>query len=563
MLLSVQESFPSVRIVAYLDDIVLQGPSGELKNAYSELRCLLAAAGLQIQRDKCRLYSPDSVQASELAFQLGIPQATGGLTVAGCPVGESDFIAAQTSAASEEIEQLVNALMELQVPVQDKLLVLRKSLQVKMAHFVRCVQYDLAEASLHKTEGVVRAAFLSLIGRQEADLDMEQLYLPLCKGGIGLLCLTDGNGVISKAGFLAAAALTQSALEGGASAFQPLSDATAKMASSWEQVTAFCSQHEPDGDTSVQNLMEAYAGGMLHQLQRRTSGVAREQRHAHLLGRYQAMLSVDTTRVQAQEHLARLYSLECGVGTCWLDVKPTKDQWELDDATVKSALRFMLGVSPGPPHQAFFQCACGHRGSDGHHAMSCDKLAGARILRHNLIQSMVQCGSTAAGHSSCIEPQERHLKNLHVGEAGYGQRGDVLVSTLDDLLNVDIVVTHPASHSMRSRASREPGVAARVAAANKIRVHGAGATGHTFVPFAVESYGRLGLDALRLLRDWADSAAGGGLFDRDSYLVWIKRELSVALIKGNARLFRRYVGFLTHGVGQRFVPGGALPLSDV
>jgi hypothetical protein len=104
------------------------------------------------------------------------------------------------------------------------------------------------------------------------------------------------------------------------------------------------------------------------------------------------------------------------------------------------------------------------------------------------------------------------LKNLHVGEAGYGQRGDVLVSTLDDLWKVDIVVTHPASHSMRSQASREPGVAAQVAAANQIRVHGAGATGHTFVPFAVESCGRLGLDALRLLRDWPDSAAGESIF---------------------------------------------------
>jgi hypothetical protein len=52
-------------------------------------------------------------------------------------------------------------------------------------------------------------------------------------------------------------------------------------------------------------------------------------------------------------------------------------------------------------------------------------------------------------------------------------------------------------------------------------------------------------------------------FDRDSYLVWIKRELSVGFIKGNAWLFRRYVGFRTHGVGQRFIPGGALPLSDV
>jgi hypothetical protein len=65
-------------------------------------------------------------------------------------------------------------------------------------------------------------------------------------------------------------------------------------------------------------------------------------------------------------------------------------------------------------------------------------------MRHNHIQSMVQFGSSAAGHSSSIEPQERHLKNLRVGDVGFGQRGNVLVSTWDDLVNVDITVPHPA-----------------------------------------------------------------------------------------------------------------------
>jgi hypothetical protein len=187
--------------------------------------------------------------------------------------------------------------------------------------------------------------------------------------------------------------------------------------------------------------------------------------------------------------------------------------------------------------------------------MSCEKLQGSRILRHNHVQSLVQCGAAAAGHSSSIEPQERHLKNLRFGDVDFGQRGDVPVSTLDDLFSVDVVVTHPASYSKRSRASREPGAAAKMAEASKRSIHGVGTVGHTFVPFAMESYGRLGLDALQLLKDWAGTASSGGVFDRDSYLVWIKRELSVALIKGNARILCRYVGFLPQGVEQGFVHG--------
>ena len=361
---------------------------------------------MHIQRAKSLIYSPDPELSENLAFQLGFQQAVDGLVAVGCPVGAPEFVAAKTLAAAEGVQQLILTLTSLPVPVQDKLLLLRKSLQVKMAHFARCVPYELAESSFQKTESAVLAAFLALVGRKEDDLDVEQLYLPLRKGGVGLLELTAHQGVVSKAGYLAAAALAQSALDGGASAFQPLSaDGISSLSNCWETVAAFCLSAEQHEEPRSMTLQEALTAGLLQKLQRKASGIAQDKRHSQLLGKYRAMLGDAATRDFAQEHLARLHSLECGVGTCWLEVKPTKDQWALDDATVKSALRFMLGVSPGPPHQACFQCACGYRGSDGHHAMSCEKLQGSRILRHNHVQSLVQCGAAMAGHSSSIEPQ--------------------------------------------------------------------------------------------------------------------------------------------------------------
>jgi hypothetical protein len=142
------------------------------------------------------------------------------------------------------------------------------------------------------------------------------------------------------------------------------------------------------------------------------------------------------------------------------------------------------------------------KGSDSHHAMICDKLAGSRTMRHNHIQSMVLYGSSATGHSSSVAPQERHLKNLCVGDVGYGQRGDVLVSTLDDLVDIHITVTLAASATMRSRASMVPGAAAKAEEANKHFVHARdGTSGYRFVPFAVDSYVRLGSEAAALLNE--------------------------------------------------------------
>ena len=60
----------------------------------------------------------------------------------------------------------------------------------------------------------------------------------------------------------------------------------------------------------------------------------------------------------------------------------------------------------------------------------------------------------------------------------------------------------------------------------------------------------------------ADAAAGSGAFDRDAYLAWVKRELSVTLVRGNARLLKKFVGVLTRSNGQRFVEGMDMPVLE-
>jgi len=65
---------------------------------------------------------------------------------------------------------------------------------------------------------------------------------------------------------------------------------------------------------------------------------------------------------------------------------------------------------------------------------------------------MIHTNTNTNLHWSCIEPEERHLKDLRFGDNGDGKRGDVRVCTHEDLLNVDIVGLHPASKTHRSTA---------------------------------------------------------------------------------------------------------------
>jgi hypothetical protein len=558
----VQVNYPTVRVIAYLDDIVLQGQSAEVALAYRFLRDNLSTVGLVVQPLKSMVFSLQAAVAAAVASTLDMPHTAEGLVVAGCPVGTPEFVAAHVEKTASAVQELVTTLQNLELSAQDKLLLLRKAVQVRMCQFARCVAYEQLQPSLLKTEATVQAAFLQLIGRDSTDVDTEQLHLPTRYGGIGLQHMTVADGITCRAGFLAAASLTQQALYNGAGNLCPFTGAAKQpLEQAWAQVCAFLGDEA--GDVQAYSVQEAHDNGLLAGLQRSVSMQVTENTRALLLQKYEGRLADPAMKVNAQENLARLHSLQGGVGTAWMGVLPTKTQWELDDATVTSALRFQLGVSPGPPAQKFYRCSCCYQGSDGHHAMTCDKLSGLCTLRHDHVQSSVQYGATAAGHGSSIEPQERHLRGLHFGDDGYGKRGDVLVSTLDDVLNIDVVITHPASRTLRSRASKEPGAAARVAEENKRRDHASGGTrGYNFVPFAVETYGRLGHSAISLLRDWAKDAAASGGFERDVYLTWIKRELSVRLVRGNARSFRGFVGALTWCIGQRFVEGVDVPVLD-
>ena len=118
-------------------------------------------------------------------------------------------------------------------------------------------------------------------------------------------------------------------------------------------------------------------------------------------------------------------------------------------------------------------------------------------------------------------------------------RQALLISMLDDLLMVEVSCVHPAGQTARKKASEQEGAAAAARDKRKRKDHAQdGTPGNTFVPFSIESYGRLGVEADKLLKDLATEAASTGAWERDVFLHWIRKEISVGLIRGNARIFR-------------------------
>ena len=121
---------------------------------------------------------------------------------------------------------------------------------------------------------------------------------------------------------------------------------------------------------------------------------------------------------------------------------------------------------------------------------------------------------------------------------------------MDDLIDLDISCTHPAAKDNREAACAGPGGAATKRDEMKRRHHAKdGTPGYTLVPGTIETYGRLGKPFQALLRDLADRAASTGACDRSQFLNWAHTEISVRLVKANAKIFMHFVGALSQGVG--------------
>ena len=130
---------------------------------------------------------------------------------------------------------------------------------------------------------------------------------------------------------------------------------------------------------------------------------------------------------------------------------------------------------------------------------------------------------------------------------------------------LDAVVAHPGGRSVVGPASKHGGHAASKAEQRKVsdfrRIAGDGA-GYTFVPLAMESYGRLGKEAARFLGKLGDIAALEGRVTKAAFVRTAHRRISCAIVRGNASVYGDVAARIVQAGGHAFVPGSDVVLSD-
>jgi hypothetical protein len=163
-------------------------PEAAIK-AFRLLVTATAPIGLTPSLPKCAAYAQSAAIGLAVAFALGIAHRPEGLVAAGMPLGSNAFAEADARSRAETVASLVTALASLPLGKQDKFLLLRSFLQVRLTHLTRITPWSRLSPHVAAAEQRVLLAALDLDehpppANMQSDPVVAQLALPLRSGGV-------------------------------------------------------------------------------------------------------------------------------------------------------------------------------------------------------------------------------------------------------------------------------------------------------------------------------------------------------------------------------------------
>jgi hypothetical protein len=248
--------------------------------------------------------------------------------------------------------------------------------------------------------------------------------------------------------------------------------------------------------------------------------------------------SYDASTTEEQSARTRLLSCACGLASTWLDTLPLTKALELKSGEVHTGLPHRLGISMLPSNAHAVQSDCGAPlcPTDVDHGMRCPSLAARTTMHHGILKGMLRRIKHRVCIASTQDPALCRLPGLTGGadtsvlstSTRVEARTDILLVLPRGITIADISAVHPLSINtlpskaiMAGTASAQPGQQKRAAYAQ------VEPSSYPFVPFSVESCGRLGQSAMKLMHALGDKAAGGVKWV--SFVGGALHELSVGL----------------------------------
>jgi hypothetical protein len=564
---NVARAAPGIAVAAIADDITLVGRVPALRAAFQALKSECGGHGraLRLADRKCALTGGPRDAVAALARELRVQHKPEGIVLCGAPIGTDDFARDTIKQRADSVEALTVKLVDLPLGAQCKWKVLSCSLALRMTHLQRNTDWALLAPGIRRAEDAVLRAAANIFklplselpnrGQLPNSADRSLLTLPVRWAGFGLRVASRTE---ADAAYLTAAAVTQAAVAAGPEAFQPFSGATrAPLAVKWRRV--FDDVAEPCGwDPIMRDLGDPVVTGVLPTAQRVVARAIADRRGTAVLA------ACDLNTPRGKHDAARLRSSAGGAASAWLTAMPVAQPTTIGNFDFVMAGRHRLGYGIHSD-VALKPCLCraGSAGSPDH-AMVCESCAQPRTIRHDTYAEAWRRVTRMAGLASSREPRYGALVGSAARAAAAGlHRGDILVIMENQMRALDVVVTHPGAATYVAAAARTTGARARSAEQDKVSswLRVGRDSGYEFTPLAVETYGRMGVQAARLLSDVADIAAQNGV-SKAAFVRMAHTELSCALVKGMGRVYSRGMNATVRAAGRAFQEGCPVAVAD-
>ena len=517
----VRDAHPECQVLSYADDTYLVGPQPVLASAFHTLTRELSTLSLAVQPRKCCVWSPSQIDAS---LREGVPDIehrlmTEGLRVLKCPLGTDSYMTTEFDSILEACRAPLTHLPALDDP-QAAYRLLSLCLSQSPAYFTRLLP-PLPSISriLQRWDDALIDTFGQLLGGGDTELAADsyhsraarmQLGLPMRKGGFGIRRSRDYHAISHIASWLVCAQpLSQdfrTPSSSRASLF-PRAAFTAPDSSLGRGYHMALASIPPDLLAHLQQAIPSLEDALRAQPRKCFAPIARRLEDYWLeqcRDEFRGVIVTDTgERRDDHPHLARLAALQGNYSSAWLQASPTSGKLSIPASCWRTIVRFWAGLPLPQLAQAQVCAGCRdhHQYTDitvPSHALRC--VHGGGVLRaHHAVRDVVCAIAREVGLTARREDQSM----LHPRIVDVSCRD----STGDIQWGIDVVTTDPQEGTLQHPPARYgTGLANQRGEAAKVGIYRAVLRQHQTVrlrPLAIETFGALGPDFQRFIRDAA------------------------------------------------------------
>ena len=532
-LLHLQSMHPNVMITAFIDDVKATSKLKLLPPVYVDVKREFAEIGLFMCQEKCEVLvnpSEPAEDVKETAFfeQEAVKHGASAVKYLGAAIGTDT--AARTAilqATVDKHQPLFDALADARLTPQESMYLARQCINHKLSYLIAVTPPVISAPIAQDFDGKLRQALCSRLEIEITGKALEQAQLPVAMGGLGLRSAQ----WLAPIAFIASHARAAKAMQcidiTGTPTLQALTESLAAVKMMVSPSTA---RTLLPSDATV--LHAQFASQPKPQLQ-----------HVLTASAENVVLNRLMTQASSLYERARLKAAIADKASLWITAAPTSRETRFDDSSFQLSVRHLLGLRPAeilPLRCRFCAHANGDLQTNPWHPLSCPRIAGtAATGRHNdVVQILASWITKLGGYVRMEQP-------LYVTTAE-GKREiipdiDAQVGGVRYLIDVSHVDTTCPTH-VNKGATAPLAVAAEIERkkhdiyselANQIRPK------PIVVPFVVESYGGIGVEATEFVKRLITQAATmASVWQPTEFVHSIFWSIACAVQRWNSRIMR-------------------------